>query len=246
MLLFTKFYSEAEILAGAWRYPFILGLPVLVITLFLRKNLLIDPLAKNDNTIAKPQLIRSNFKKMMTGFILVSALQTAFYILFIWYADYLSLYLGVSRSISTYCRFISLLMLLTVVLSVSLLLDKLDSFKLIKLILIGIVVIVPAVFHVVEQSPLLLVILAGIFIISVPVGFFIAIILSTLNELFDPCFRGTGVSCSFTLASVFVGGFSPVLAMKLIESTGNIQSPSYLIISVCLIALMAISVSQHK
>lgn len=244
--LLGNVFSDQEILAGAWRYPFIVAMPLMIIVFWFRVCILsCDPVRK-EQSIMKALGVKKNRFAIIESFFVIAALQVSFYIIYVWYSDYLKLYLGVSDVIASYIRFFSLGFLFLSVICFGFLLHRYNSENIVNAALLLLVFLVPAGFYIVsiERSNTSIFLCVSIF--SIVIGYFDAVAFSYLSELFDDSIRSTGVCCSFTLASVFVGGLSPVLAMKLIDITGDYMIPGYLVSVINLLAFIAIFSMKRK
>ena len=245
MFLFHTLFTDEEMLDGAWRYPFALGLPVFIMIFYARQKVFSSGWQVH-REVRKMKLIKDNLPSLIEGFLIVSSLQVSFYILFVWYADYLRVFLGVPQDITVIIRLFSLCVLFLVVFLSGFFLSRFDNYVLLRNVFLAVICITPLVFIMVVERPSIFNLMVGALAFSLPVGTLSAMTFSYLNELFDVSCRGLGVTCSFTLASVFIGGFSPVLAMKLIEVTGDYMMPAYLILVVYGISGVTIFLTKHK
>jgi MFS transporter, MHS family, proline/betaine transporter len=69
---------------------------------------------------------------------------------------------------------------------------------------------------------------------------------SQLSELFPTRIRGIGVSLGFAIAVTIFGGFTPFVATSLIAMTGNSLSPSFYIMFTAAISIIALVFVRHR
>ncbi len=69
---------------------------------------------------------------------------------------------------------------------------------------------------------------------------------SQLAELFPTAIRGIGVSLSFAIAVTIFGGFTPFVATGLIAVTGNSLSPSFYIMFTAALSIIALAFVQRR
>ena len=69
---------------------------------------------------------------------------------------------------------------------------------------------------------------------------------SQLAELFPTAIRGIGVSLSFAIAVTIFGGFTPFVATELIAVTGNSLSPSFYIMFTAALSIIALVFVQRR
>jgi MHS family proline/betaine transporter-like MFS transporter len=69
---------------------------------------------------------------------------------------------------------------------------------------------------------------------------------SQLAELFPTPIRGIGVSLSFAVAVTIFGGFTPFVATWLIAVTGNSLSPSFYIMFTAALSIIALAFVRHR
>jgi MFS transporter, MHS family, proline/betaine transporter len=69
---------------------------------------------------------------------------------------------------------------------------------------------------------------------------------SQLSELFPTRVRGIGVSLSFAVAVTIFGGFTPFVATSLIAMTGNSLSPSFYIMFTAAVSIIALAFVRRR
>jgi MHS family proline/betaine transporter-like MFS transporter len=102
--IITTTFTHNEIIQGAWRIPFLLGLPLTFFIIWARKFMQdISPEQTKTENLMKDFFSR-NVVNIIKGLILTAFLQVSFYILYIWMPSYLHYFSNFSspRKIQTY------------------------------------------------------------------------------------------------------------------------------------------------
>lgn len=233
-------FTQQEINDFAWRYPFYLAIPITLFIWWIRRDMIVS---KSPKPLAKWQYLKGlmDYKaEIVNGMVVVASLQVSFYTLFVWMPKYLELYLRVEKSTAMTLNTGGLFTVFLIVLAVGFSLIKLNTEKLLSRTILASVISVPAAFTLIQYSQSTTVLAIATFILALSVGILSAVVFPYLNGLFKDEIRGLAVNVTFTLPTVFVGSFSPVMAMYLIEKTGDLMTPAYMIISVYLVALLFI------
>ena len=122
MVVMSSLITDHEMVAGAWRYPVLLGLPMMVVLFTFRKRMFRLKPDKHPYIASDKKGLA--VKPYLDGIAIVSILQVTFYCLYVWFADYLRIYLSVDEHTCTVIRFLSLLWLAVIVIASSRYLEK--------------------------------------------------------------------------------------------------------------------------
>ena len=233
-------FTQEEINATAWRYPFYLAIPITLFIWWIRRDMIAS---ENQKPLVTKQYLKGlvgHKAEILKGAAVVASLQVSFYTLFVWMPKYLELYLNVEKSTAMALNTGGLFTVFLIVVAIGFSLIKLNTEKLLSRTVLASVLSVPAVFAVIQHYQSTQVLATATLILALSVGTLSAIVFPYLNGLFKDEIRGLAVNVTFTLPTVFIGSFSPVVAMYLIEKTGDLMTPAYMIISVYLVALLFI------
>ena len=234
------FFTQDEINAAAWRYPFYLAIPITLFIWWIRKDMLTSN--NSDPQTKKPYFssILEHKTEILKGAAVVASLQVSFYTLFVWMPKYLELYLDVEKSEAMALNTAGLFMVFLVVVGVGLSLIKLDVEKLLRRTILVSVISVPTVFAVIQHYQSTEVLAVALLVLALSVGAICGAVFPYLNSLFKDQVRGLAVNVTFTFPTVFIGSFSPIFAMYLIEKTGDLMMPAYMVIAIYIAALTVI------
>ena len=78
-------------------------------------------------------------------------------------------------------------------------------------------------------------------VLCITMGLFFGAIPATLCEIFPTRVRFSGLSISHNLSMAIFGGTAPLCATYLLQSTGDLASPSYLLIGAAIVCIAALS-----
>ena len=203
-----KLANMTVIEAWAWRIPFLLGLPLFIIILQIRR---VFNLGKSNLIKSLPayKLDSIFILKCIFVFILTSFLQICFYILFVWLPNYLELMHKVSHSIASFSNVLGILSAIVFTIIWGYLATHYNYKKILFCGVFGITVLI---------YPLLLNIgvnLYFIFWVQILFGLLIGCIdgvfFYSIVRVFPSGVQNRGVSILFTCASAYFGGTAPLI-----------------------------------
>lgn len=227
----------------SWRIPFILGGLLGAVGIYIRKNMPETPSfieMKQKGEDVKNPLI-SSFKKghklilISIGITLLPAVLD--YMIFTYLPSYLSIYQNVplERALLFNSICISL-----VIIGLPLFGYLSDVIGRKKVFLIGCFILLFTaypLFILIQGGNAQHIIIAG-FIFAISLAMIDAVVATILVEIFPANIRLTGMSVSYNVANGIFGGTTPLVASAIIHSTSDLLSPSYYLISICLVTIM--------
>ncbi len=238
----------------AWRFPFLFGIVLGAVGLYLRLRMPETPgfikLQKVGQTTKQPLLdsFREHPLDMFKGTLLVFLPAMGFYMCFVYLSSYLSIYLKIPLHTALVVNSISMIVILLVIPWFGHLSDKYGRKPILSIGAISICIL---------SYPLFLLLGKGTFASALTSQIFFAILISlcyaavpaTLVEMFPTKIRYTAMSFPYNLSNAIFGGTAPLFATLLIEKTGTIMAPSfYLIFSgiVMLLTLFCLKETYNK
>ena len=248
-LFLSRTLTFDAFIAWGWRISFVIGGIVGLIGLFLRYRLketpLFHQLEKNHKLIRTPILETfSRYKKhLLSAFLITGLPLSANFLLFSFSSIYFKkvLFLPFESSII----YTGLLILLsTIFLPIF---GKLGSIfprkRLLLIATLGLILI---------AYPLLLAVRHNTFVFPLAIlcilflTCYLALIPSTLVELFPTTIRYTSLGFSYNCAATILGGTTPLIALTLLNTTQNITAPSLIVIVTGLLSLFALLTAENK
>lgn len=244
----TLIVGEDAMMAGWWRLPFLLTLPLGLIALWMRRHVeepetFTDQIkldgGKPTATGALGRLLKEYpaqvFKLM--GFVIL--INVAFYLVLTYMPSYLSVTLGHGAVESTFSLVIIQLIMVAVIVPFGALSDKIGRKPLLITASLGFVFLsVPAVMLI--QTGSVWGQLAGIGILGLFLVMIISNISATMPALFPTAVRYSGFAIGYNISTALFGGTAGAVNEYLIDVTGNPLIPGWYLVGAGLIGLISI------
>jgi len=226
-----------------WRIPFLLGLILGIVGLYLRLRMPETPnfLASQ----ARQQLVKNPiahaFKEawwpiiMSVGLVFLPAM--GFYLLFVYLSSYMATLLSVPLRTALLINTISMLGIILVIPWVGLLSDKIGRKPVLMMGALGFIIFSYPLFILLQQAHFLALLVAQS-CFAILVCFAYAAVPATLVELVPTHIRYTAMSFPYNLSNAVFGGTAPLVATYLIVKTNNPLAPSFYLIFAGIIMLI--------
>jgi len=218
-----------------WRIPFLMGLLLGVVGLYLRIYMPETPnfLAAKANKTVVNNPIHQTFKVALmpmlvaTGLVFLPAM--GFYLLFVYLSSYMTTFLHISLRMALTINTMSMLGIIFVIPWVGMLSDKIGRKPVLYLGALGFITLSYPLFLLLQQANFVSILIAQS-CFAVLVCFAYAAIPATLVELVATNIRYTSMSFPYNLSNAVFGGTAPLVATYLIEKTGSQLAPSFYLI----------------
>lgn len=240
----NTFLTPEEVKAWGWRVPFIIGIMIVPIGLWLRRALK-ETHANEDNARTREVsslsvAFREHFTKIVTGVALIIGATAANAIIVLYMSTYAIRQLGMSPKAALFAGIAAGLVTFVVAPIAGILSDRFGRRPVIGLsyLIIGLT-IYPA-FLLVNASPTLGTLLAIIVFLSAFNASGGAPLILSLAEVFPVEVRATGMSLVYALGVAIFGGFGQFIVTWLIGATGSPIAPAYYVIACCAATLVAL------
>lgn len=247
--LVTLLLEPEQIGEWGWRIPFIIGLSIAPVGLWIRKTLEETPLfieeQKTRQTPHKQEtpllkLFRQYTKPLLLGIGISVLWAISIYTMIIYFPIYLQRVLH----FASHQAFIGSLtgncfMVVCCVFSGGLS-DRIGKYK---------IMASGAVLLFLCSYPLLLLLdhfhnIATLIIVQslfcILISLFVGVVPSALSELFPVAVRSSGMSVAYNIAVTIFGGFAPAVLTWLSENTGTRFAPAWYVMPACLVALISL------
>ncbi|RMD46586.1 MAG: MFS transporter [Aquificota bacterium] len=239
----TKVLSEEALYSWGWRVLFFTGILLGLVGYYVRRNIDETPkfLELEYEEMVDKQPIRDLFreakKEFLKTFLLSTFQAVGFYTIFVYIANHLSVFVKFPKSEALTINTISMIVLAILIPISGIISDKIGRKPLI---------IASTGLTVLLSYPLFVLLSKGDFesaliaqvIFAVIVAGFMAILPTTLVEIFPTKIRNSGYSIGYNLPFAIFGGTAPLISTFLIKTTGNINSPSFYLIAAALVAFL--------
>jgi MFS transporter, MHS family, proline/betaine transporter len=238
-------FSVEQFDLWAWRVPFIMGVLVFFVGIYIKNNTQETPLFEEakyrGEVVVNP--LRTVFKNHWFDMIISILINATGSIIFYLEAIYLVTYLKINRGfpdsdVSILVNSCYVLMIF-ITLFAGWLSDKIGRRKIFVGNLIFIIVASPFLLNVMESGDFGLVIFAQI-VIAVMAAMYIGPEPALQAELYPTAVRNTALSVSYNTATSVFGGTAPYIIESLVQNTGTITTSVYYIMAAAIISLIAL------
>ncbi len=237
---FSYFMEQESLIEWGWRIPFIVGLFIGAIGLYIRSNLSESPIYKRakENGCLSRFPIREIFSKYRLELIIAIGLYVTvtapFYTATVFIGNFMTI-LGYSQSQSSIVGSVILITMMIIFPISATISDKIGRRP---VLITGILLII------LLSYPILLGLGSMNFVIAVVsqivfaaiIAIYMGPIPTVLVEIFPTSVRFTGVALSYNLAAAIFGGSAPVVGMMLTTYTGDKYAISYYLIALAVVS----------
>lgn len=244
----TMYFTDPEIQEWAWRIPFLIGLLIVPVGWYIRRNL--DEtedfqIQQRKLQHVKPPSLKSILKEypkhILFGFMFSILWAVCIYTLIIYMPTYYSsnsAQLGFTRNQAFTASLIgNIFMVIVCVISGSLA----DRFGKARILRIGAIVLLLGSYPLLawlQYNPTFYTLITVHAAFCIMVSIFCGVAPVALASIFPVSVRTTGMSISYNVATIFFAGFAPALLTW--ASTYDVMAPSYYLMFASLIGLIAL------
>jgi len=235
--LLNGLLSEAQLLAWGWRLPFLGGVLIGVVGLWLRLGIQESPSFVHIQTAGKlaanplAEAVRKNLGPIAITLGLAGILSIGFYLPFVWLPTWLSQInqppLDEKRALTA--NTIALAALLALTPLAALVSDRVGRRPMILGTALGYALLSYPLFLLMSAGTFAAALLGGL-VFAVCNSLFSGCMAATLVELFPTRTRYTGMAIAYNVGMAVLGGTAPLAATGLIRLTGDVLAPAYYLI----------------
>lgn len=237
--------GDEGMLAGWWRLPFLVTIPLGLVALYLRTKLSEPPVfqeAAENAVISKTPLrdLMHNYWRqilILMGFVVL--LNVAYYLILILMPTYLSSTLGFDTAQSGLMLGGIMVAMMIVITPLGSLTDRIGRKPMLLTAAIGFMLLSVPAFMLINTDSLVLQIL-GLAVLGLLLVILIASVSSTLPALFPTQVRYSGFAIGYNISTAIFGGTSAAVVTLLIDVTGNNLIPGWYTAAAAAIGLVAI------
>jgi MHS family proline/betaine transporter-like MFS transporter len=246
-IFLTTALSPAQLRAWGWRLPFLFGLLVGPVGLYIRRHVQETPEFVEITPVRTP--VREVFSGASLRFLLGTAICAAPAALAS-FGVYLPTYATKELKLPPYAAFYSLLLGLCLGIVSSLttgyVSDRVGRIRImLPVSVLALVSIYPAFALLVHYKsvPVLLLAFAWLYILQ---GSLFGPDVALISEIFPTQIRSTGMALTYNASIMTFGGFAPVAFISLIAVTGNKVAPSFYLVAMAFVSMLSLIVLRHK
>lgn len=239
----------------AWRIPFLVALPLGVIALWFRAKIEDTPAFKEAQEAANRvsdeakssadapkgviELVKAYWRELLTGFVLVSAANTAGYAL----TSYMPTYLTETLKYDpVHGNLLTLPILVGMSLCIPLaghLSDKIGRRRVLFIGSVSAVLLAAPAFLFMMHGAIWSTLL-GLALLAIPVTFYVSNLASSLPALFPTSSRYGGMGISYNFAVAIFGGFAPFIMQALVTLSGSSLAPAFWVMGTSVAGFIAV------
>ena len=244
--------SQQAYLSWGWRLPFILGLLVGPIGLYLRLKVADTPAFRQ--AVAEKRVERTPLRTAFTLFggrivsaTLISIIGTTTNFVFtIYLMNYAIQQQHLPADLALLSLTLTHALLIVLLPGVGWLSDRVGRKPLMLIMSFGFVFASYPMFRAITDAPSVLTLFIVQFLYSLLQMFYTGTIAPVLAELFPTRVRFTGLSVSYGLAVTLAGGTAPFVATLLVKQTGNPVAPAYYVMALALVSGIAMLLTRDR
>jgi MHS family proline/betaine transporter-like MFS transporter len=225
--ILTTLLNKEQMLAWGWRLPFILGVVLLVVGVYIRRGIEETPSFEQAKLAAASQPVVSGAGLGALAFGFTIFWTVAYYALLAWMPTFTQKYAGLSASEALWSNTVGLIAMVIAVPFWGALSDRIGRRPLLLASTIGIGVLAWPLFSLMAHRGGLAVVMPCQILLGVLLALYSGAGPAAIAEIFPTHLRSTWMSAGYTLAAAVFGGFAPFMATWLIKVTGSPLAPTY-------------------
>ncbi len=232
---------HAEVFAWGWRLPFLFGVAVGLTGYLIRRRIRLD---KPPASVGFPlaQAIRTHPVQMFQALGVSVVNGVGFYLMFAYIVTWLQIYAHVKPHVSLLINSINMAIMMPATVWAGWLSDKVGRKPVLVVTALGLVVLSWPLLAVMHTGALVDIFL-GQFIFCLLIGAYGAINPVVISEIFPPAERSSAASVTYNVTLAAAGGTAPIVAIWLIDTTGDpMAMVFYLILAAVISAAASLSI----
>jgi MFS transporter, MHS family, proline/betaine transporter len=239
--LLTTFLSADTLLAWGWRVPFLVGVAIAPIGMWIRRRL-DEQLPAHASPVRMPVLavLRDHSGRAGLGILLTIGSTVTAYVVTFYMPTYAIHELKVPAPTALLAGLVSGVVTFVVAPISGLLCDRLSRRTLIFWPRVGVLLLIYPAFLWLSSGPdatRLLITVGGL---SVLLALQAAPSITMLPEMFPRAVRATGMAIVYSIGVAIFGGFAQTIATWLVKTTGNLLSPAWYVMACVALSCLAL------
>lgn len=235
------FLPEEALTLWGWRVAFAVGLIIVPIALYIRRNLpeTIEVKTQSGGEILK-ELLQKRLKTLISGILLILGITSPTYIIGFYMANYSTTHLGMEFRYAVWGVTTAGIVQAILAPFMGKLSDKIGRKPMVFWGRLMTVILIYPAFMILNQypEPYMLIILVGILSLCLSVNGVASVVLCA--EIFPSRIRATGLSISYGFTVMIFGGFAQFFVTLLLKWTDNPLSPSFYVIGTVLVSMLVL------
>lgn len=239
--IIVKHLTQDQIESWGWRVPFLFGLLLGPIGMYIRANLVEADVPSKTVRESVPvvEVFRNHGRSAVVGFGLVVFWTVCSYVLLFYMPTYSVKVLKLEASAGFIAVIVGASIVFVVTPFVGMLSDRYGRKVFLIAATLAAAVLAEPMFVYLNHTPSLGSLVAFQVVFGLIIALYEGPILVALSELFPPRVLSTGIAVSYNLAVMTFGGFSASIITWLISATGNHIAPAFYVIATAFLSLVA-------
>lgn len=229
-----------------WRVAFAVGLLIIPIALYIRRNLPETIAVKNNNgsSILK-ELFQKRFKVLIAGILLILGITSPTYIVGFYMANYANTQLNMDFKYAVWGITTAGIVQAFLAPFMGFIIDKIGRKPMIFWGRLATIILIYPAFILLNKypEPYMLILLVTILALCLSANGVASVVLCA--EIFPSRVHATGLSISYGFSVMIFGGFAQFFVTLILEWTQNPLSPSFYVIGTVLISMLALLMVQE-
>ncbi|MDA3623965.1 MFS transporter [Saccharopolyspora oryzae] len=244
-VLFT-YLPEEDLYAWGWRIPFIIGILVGPVGLYIRARLSeTEEFSQGPREQAPVRTVLTrHIGRVLAGAACVGVATLSVYLI-LYMPTLATKQLGVPASAAYLGGAVAGLVTLVGVPFVGMLADRVGPARVMTWSAAAALVLAWPLFQVLVGSPTVFTLVLVTVVLGVIMAFYFGPLPALLTAMYPGEVRTTGVSVAYNVGVTAIGGVAPLVLTWLIDVTGSLNSPSFYYIGVAVISLVGLSFARR-
>jgi MFS transporter, MHS family, proline/betaine transporter len=246
ILTMNAFFLPSAMSEWAWRITFIVALPTGLIGFYIRTRLHDTPVFESEVAQVKPEkiplveVLSENFGAVLKSVGVAAMAFAVYYLVFVYVATYLQTQGSFTRTEATYSTIAALCTAAVTIPLFGWLSDRIGRRAVIGISALCFLLFTIPLFGFMSGASFKLAISAHV-LLSLFVAITSGPLWTTLAEMYPARIRYSGVGIAYNVTVALTGGTAPYIATWLVGETGNPISPSYYIMAMAAVTLIAVT-----
>jgi MFS transporter, MHS family, proline/betaine transporter len=241
--LLTSMMSPASLASWGWRIPFLIGLLIAPVGLYVRRRLRENPFSNSNDEAASTllaELYREHGMTIILATLMIGGQTVPFYVIVYYMPAYLSRVMHMPAITGFLSSVLAGLLLVAVSPLSGLLADRQPRRKPMVLVTSGCAALLAyPVFLMIVHAHSVWPVLCGVGIVSVLLALNASVGTVLVLEAFPGRLRASGRAVSYALGVALFGGTAQFIVTGLIKWTGDLMSAGWYVASSCLLGFLA-------
>ncbi len=246
-VVLTTWLSPDQLLGWGWRLPFLFGLLIGPVGLYIRRHAAETPEFARAKTMPSPlRHLLAHQKARLALAVGAAVISNSSNYMILYMPTYAIKELGLPQSVGFIATLIGAIVLGTVAPLAGHLSDKIGRTRImLAMTALFLVTAYPLFGFLAAHAALAIMILVVAWMSLLKAGYS-GVLPALLSELFPTETRGLGMSLGYCISVTIFGGFAPFISTWLIEVTGTKLAPSFYLMATALLSLTALLVVRSR